>query len=194
VIEHALDREMRLAGIGRPEDRDEARCGTEHHHAAKIAAPLAIEQEPRCRWLLAIRSRAAPNLPAPGGFRLALPHPLSSAPSVRTARPPKFASWGVAPLGAMPWLGFLLCGGAPTLCCCVSDDASAPIQAIPRTAIEARVPPLPVIHRCSHDSTGYVVARRGTIVGPGRRLGPPPRIWMIPALKPTTTPIFQAPS
>ena len=33
VIEHALDREMRLAGIGRPEDRDEARCGTEHHHA-----------------------------------------------------------------------------------------------------------------------------------------------------------------
>jgi hypothetical protein len=38
---------MRLAGIGRPEDRDEARCGTEHHHGAKSAAPAAAEQETR---------------------------------------------------------------------------------------------------------------------------------------------------
>ena len=47
MIEHALDREMRLPGIGRPEDRDKARCGTEHRHAAKGAVPSAAEQEPR---------------------------------------------------------------------------------------------------------------------------------------------------
>ncbi len=47
VIEHALDRKMRLAGVGRPEDRDKARCGAEQSHALKGAAPHAAEQGPR---------------------------------------------------------------------------------------------------------------------------------------------------
>ena len=33
MIEHALDREMGFAGVGRSEDRDETRCGTEQGHA-----------------------------------------------------------------------------------------------------------------------------------------------------------------
>ena len=36
MAEHALDREMRLAGIGRPEDRDKARSGAEHGHGKGI--------------------------------------------------------------------------------------------------------------------------------------------------------------
>ena len=52
MIEHALDREMGLAGIGRSEDRDEARCGTEHRHDRGIgserpAGQEAIDQENR---------------------------------------------------------------------------------------------------------------------------------------------------
>jgi hypothetical protein len=33
MAQHSLDREMRLAGIGRPKDRDEPRSGAEHGHA-----------------------------------------------------------------------------------------------------------------------------------------------------------------
>jgi hypothetical protein len=36
VAEHALDREMGLAGVGRPKDRDEPRSGAEHGHAEGI--------------------------------------------------------------------------------------------------------------------------------------------------------------
>jgi hypothetical protein len=38
VIEHALDREVGLAGVGRPEDRDEPRFGTQHGHPACIGS------------------------------------------------------------------------------------------------------------------------------------------------------------
>ena len=45
VIEHALDREMGFAGIGRPEDRDEPRRGTEHGHATWYRVSMAAGQE-----------------------------------------------------------------------------------------------------------------------------------------------------
>ena len=41
MAEHALDGEMGLAGIGRPEDRDEPRSGAEHGHAAKVSGGTA---------------------------------------------------------------------------------------------------------------------------------------------------------
>jgi hypothetical protein len=40
--EHALDGEMGLAGIGRPEDRDEPRSGAEHGHALKVLGESAV--------------------------------------------------------------------------------------------------------------------------------------------------------
>ena len=46
MIEHALDGEMRLAGIGRPENRDEARCRTEHGHGHKSAVAPSAGQGP----------------------------------------------------------------------------------------------------------------------------------------------------
>ena len=46
MIEHALDGKMRLAGIGRPENRDEARRRTEHGHGHKGAASLPAGQVP----------------------------------------------------------------------------------------------------------------------------------------------------
>ena len=47
VIEHPLDGEMGLAGIGRPENRDEARCRTEHGHGHKGAVPTSAGQGSR---------------------------------------------------------------------------------------------------------------------------------------------------
>ena len=53
VAEHALDREMRLAGIGRPEDRDKPRSGAEHGHDKGIGWRGADDKDkpsnpPRC--------------------------------------------------------------------------------------------------------------------------------------------------
>jgi hypothetical protein len=45
MTEHALDREMGLAGIGRPEDRDEPRSGAEHGHATRYRVAEAGWQE-----------------------------------------------------------------------------------------------------------------------------------------------------
>ena len=56
MIEHALDREMGLAGIGRPEDRDEARSGAQHGHAAKVRVETAARA--RANWCE--NKRAAP--------------------------------------------------------------------------------------------------------------------------------------
>src|SRR5215472_9161593 len=46
MAEHALDGKMGLAGIGRPEDRDEPRSGAEHAHALRywVNPPSAQEQ------------------------------------------------------------------------------------------------------------------------------------------------------
>ena len=44
MAEHALDREMGLAGIGRPEDRDEPRSRAEHGHGQRYRAAAAIRQ------------------------------------------------------------------------------------------------------------------------------------------------------
>ena len=44
VAEHALDGEMGLAGVGRPEDRDEPRSGAEHGHGARYRVAEAIRQ------------------------------------------------------------------------------------------------------------------------------------------------------
>src|SRR5205823_1618822 len=48
VIEHALDREVGLAGIGRPEDRDEPRFGTQHGHCACIGSKALSDKS---KWL-----------------------------------------------------------------------------------------------------------------------------------------------
>ena len=45
VAEHALDGEVGLAGIGRPEDRDEPRSGAEHGHDRRYRAARAPRQE-----------------------------------------------------------------------------------------------------------------------------------------------------
>src|SRR3984893_4161649 len=45
MIEHPLDRVVRLAGIGRSEDRDEARCGTEQGHDTWYRVETALGQE-----------------------------------------------------------------------------------------------------------------------------------------------------
>ena len=45
MIEHPLDRVVSLAGVGRSEDRDEARCGTEHRHAPWYRVETAPGQE-----------------------------------------------------------------------------------------------------------------------------------------------------
>ena len=65
VAEHALDGEMGLAGIGRPEDRDEPRSGAEHGHARRYRArrrqgkckPIKRPSTPWLR-LLATRRRS----------------------------------------------------------------------------------------------------------------------------------------
>src|SRR5689334_12844560 len=46
MIEHALNGKMRLAGVGRPENRDETRCRTEHGHGHKSAVASSTGQEP----------------------------------------------------------------------------------------------------------------------------------------------------
>src|SRR5205814_1668848 len=48
MIEHALDREVGLAGVGRPEDRDEPRFGTQHGHDACIGSEALAGKS---KWL-----------------------------------------------------------------------------------------------------------------------------------------------
>ncbi len=54
VAEHALDGEVGLAGIGRPEDRDEPRSGAEHAHRLEVSgaggynASAKRRKPPRC--------------------------------------------------------------------------------------------------------------------------------------------------
>jgi hypothetical protein len=44
VIEHALDRQMGLAGIRRPQDRDQSRSGAQRCHDEKVRSRAAIKR------------------------------------------------------------------------------------------------------------------------------------------------------
>ena len=46
MAEHSLDGEMRLAGVGRPKDRDEPRSGAEHGHDLKVSGGIAARARP----------------------------------------------------------------------------------------------------------------------------------------------------
>src|SRR5205807_2045776 len=65
MIEHPLDRVVSLAGIGRSEDRDEARRGTEHGHATWYRVETVLGQEQigakKARWPAADRVPARDN-------------------------------------------------------------------------------------------------------------------------------------
>src|SRR5882724_6633750 len=60
VIEHALDGEMRLAGIGGPEDRDEARCWTERRHMRKVRCPESQSKDKDAAAWLPLTGAARP--------------------------------------------------------------------------------------------------------------------------------------
>ena len=60
MAEHPLDGEMGLAGIGRPEDRDEPRSGAEHGHALKVSGGTAARARAN-RPKSAVRDAAHPG-------------------------------------------------------------------------------------------------------------------------------------